>query len=61
MVKTLKKQNKEGNKEDDKLSSKHSESMGKSKHRFYPAKNTSKIVIQETENHNVFFLFIFSI
>lgn len=59
MVRTIKPINKEI-KEDDNKSSKHSEGMGKSKQRFHPPKNSTKIIIEETEKHNVI-LFLFFI
>ena len=39
-------------KDEDKHSSKHSEA-NRTKHKFHPAKNTSKIIIEEAHKNNV--------
>lgn len=47
MIKTFKPQNKDANKYEDRQSSKNSEAM-RTRHKFHPAKNSSKIIIEES-------------
>jgi len=49
MIKTIKSQKKDANKEEERTSTKQSD---KNKHKFYPGKNSSKIII-ESEKPNV--------
>lgn len=60
MIKTIKPPGKEGGKEkeDDKHSSQHSDAMAKTKHKFHPIKNSTKIVIHENEKPHVYLFYL---
>lgn len=64
MIKTIKPPAKEGakDKEEDKHSSQYSDMMGRTKHKFHPVKNSTKIIIEEhNKPHVIFHLIYFKI